>query len=374
LKVLKDKGMLPKSMDPLYNQLEEKVKLRKGNAQDELSARPFEDAISAVKDGGTLGGDYKKALKLEQQADGKYKNPTLDSEITSYRDMMQVKADVAKLVESGVNTGVAKKYASEAAKYAKDYDGMSQPERQKQLNTIVMNTKIGGMLTRYLKAMSGTAVTEDEFNRQLDNLVGGDINKINAETVMAAMQATTDDVGKSVGSSIEAIEPMHPASKMWRMDRMNKARNVTPADLPDAGGPDGTKTVEEAGLEGISDEAAAGLEYGSKAVSTLIDKITGGGETTPEEEAAIARLPWLKRMLVKVGWRNPPKLDANKPKGVTDNPEQQAILEITRKKGGDFIKALSKMTQAEAQKFWTDNNGMLDDEQKKAIATYDFKD
>jgi len=308
LKVLKDKGLLPESMVPMFKQSQEKAKRAKGDARDSLASQPFKADVQSTKDGGTLGEGYNKALQLEQQAEGNYKNKVLDDQITSYRDMQQVKTDVTNLIESGVNMGATKGYASEAAKYAKDYDSMSQEEKQKQLNTIVMKSKIGGLVSRYLKAMSGTAVTEEEFNRQLENIVGGDISKMNAQTVMAAMQATVDDVGKSVSSQVDAIEPMYPASKMWRYDRLNKSRNLKPGNLPNTSGGTGEKTVEETGLEGVADEAAAGLEYGTKAAKTLLDKILSG-DGTPEEIEQAKKLPIWKRALVTMGFMDKPKVN-----------------------------------------------------------------
>jgi len=88
---------------------------------------------------------------------------------------------------------------------SEEFQKMSRPEQLKFLNTVEMRAKIGNMSNALLKALSGADVTEEQYNRVMGQLLGGDIDKVNTETIVAALGGTADSMYNNLITDISQI-------------------------------------------------------------------------------------------------------------------------------------------------------------------------
>ncbi len=121
------------------------------------------------------------------------------SSITEVRnDLLRNDTKASGLIENAM-LDIAK--LSSSAEFQK----MSKTEQLKFLNTVEMRAKIGNMSNALLKALSGADVTEEQYNRVMGQLLGGDIDKVNNETIVAALGGTADSMYNNLITDISQI-------------------------------------------------------------------------------------------------------------------------------------------------------------------------
>jgi len=323
----------------------------------------FKEANTKLKAGGDLDTEYFGKLQAwENQSDNKFKDAPLDATITGLADMNQAYADVNDMYEKeGFNSGITKSMASEIVKLGADDSDLTPKQQMKQFNTIIMKSKLGGAMSRYLKAISGSAVTEEEFLRTMKNAVGGDLSKVNAQTIMTAMKSTIDSMGKTTQEQIEGIQPGTPASKMWRQSRYNKAMNprgsnpeFTPREKS------GKLGIEDAGIKAGEEEVEALADFGGSAVKAGADIITkpiikkveetyndtkdflglGGDATNPNPDAVYDFGNKVVDQVKNLG-----------SKGVTELKRIQALIDSKKITRGEATKQLAEFLDEQPSSF-----------------------
>lgn len=278
LSELKKSGSLPDNMQGALDAYTEKVGLTKINAQDKIAgfqANPdHKEKMTTLADGGNMDDAYYAMLKKNEQRSGReYKNKPLDDQITTFSDLKQVKVDFDQAREDGtLNLGITNSTASEMAKITSKDSQLTPQEFKNQMLTIASKSKIGGALSRYVKAISGAAVTNEEFQRLMTQFIGGDINKVNGDTLDQALTSSMESLGSTIHEQVGNIDSSFPASKADRYRRMNKTKDVKGKNKLVEPKTTGKRDIKGEGLAAVREEVKTATEFGAEAVGAV-----GGG-------------------------------------------------------------------------------------------------
>ncbi len=249
----------------------------KNEAIDDLSSPDFKSIFNPINKGDF--GSVKdispsmitRAEKAQLQGGEKYdKYDETSKELNTMNllyDLSDKFTDInADDYDSGIVNKMVRDYATMADK--KGWENINQEDRTKMLNTISKGSEVGMATAQILKDLSGAAVSDEEFQRIMKVLTGGDVDLKNPQAVAAALRGAGDTMSNRSKSSIQGIRELYsPADKLkltglynqyWRPAREQKMQ----------GG--GTKSPKEVAVDVAAKELSTGADLGTEVVKKVL--------------------------------------------------------------------------------------------------------
>ncbi len=178
------------------------------------------------------------------------------------------------------NGGAINKVVNEFSKQAtgEDWANTTVAEKRKLLKTIAMKSKVGMATSQILNSISGTAVSDSEFERIMGILTGGDIDLNNPRVVAEALRASGDTISGENKTSIQGIRSKYSPYDKMKLVKMYNSGNIpaigTPLEKPAEGKGTDLKTTA---AKVIADEAKQAKELGK----STYQQWTGGNDKEP---------------------------------------------------------------------------------------------
>jgi len=262
------------------------LKTSKLSAQDVLADNANNELLESFGPG--QWGDISKytpevasQLYLAQSQGGeKVKNyEEIVGKSKTMKQLLDLSNQFAVLDDSTYSGGSVNKIVNEYAKRAtgEDWANMPVPEKKKLLKTIAMKSKVGMATSGILNQISGTAVSDQEFERIMGILTGGDVDLNNPKAVATALRAAGESMGMPLKTSIQAIR-----SKYSPYDKMELAKLYETSNVPSLGsklkGPGGSDpaALKNAALNVLQSESEQATDFGMDAANVATGGTPGG--------------------------------------------------------------------------------------------------
>lgn len=306
-------GTIPKEDVPKYNILKEKFNMSKPYAeqlinaphQDEKTTPANELPLNQQVDMHTSKKSWNPAaispstISLLKQAEfdtgREFKGrDNINTDISSLSTVVDLRNNILR--NDSVASGMVENAMVDLSKLTSDpeFQEMSKEEQAKHLNTTEMRARVGNTTNALLKALSGADVTEDQYNRVIGQLLGGDIENVNLSTISAALGGTADSMYNKLTGDVSNISSREtPGTKAELAYNLYQAYNSKATDLAekrtglsvsDNTGLNqnikstGDNTISDAAGEGIAntvtDATSAGFDLLAKPVQGLVRAFT----------------------------------------------------------------------------------------------------
>ncbi len=195
------------------------------------------------------------------------------------KQLLDLSNQFAVLDDTSYSGGSVNQIVNEYAKRAtgKDWATMPVPEKKKLLKTIAMKSKVGMATSGILNQISGTAVSDQEFERIMGILTGGDVDLNNPQAVAEALRASGESMGMPLKTSIQAIR-----SKYSPYDKMELAKLYESSNVPAVGkkltGPTESDPagLETAALNVLDKESEQASKFGMDVANVVTGGTPGG--------------------------------------------------------------------------------------------------
>ena len=149
-----------------------------------------------------------------------------------------------------------------------DWAKMGVKEKKALINQIGAKSKTGMLTSQILNQISGTAVSDQEFERIMGILTGGDIDTTNPRLIAEALRGSGETIGDMAKSDIQGIRSKYSPYDKMELAKLYKAGNIRPIGEKITGG---DQTSMETAMKTIDKETQAASDLGV----TAWDQITG---------------------------------------------------------------------------------------------------
>jgi len=268
------------------------LELTKENAQNLLTGDDFTPILEQFSDGkwadntDSYTPEMENSMaKAQMQGGVDFKGRAeVQGKIKTYKLLNSISNEFANLDADSYSGGAINKVVNEYAKNAtgENWKNMKVSEKKKLLKTIGLKSKVGAATAQILNQISGASVSDEEFQRIMGVLTGGDIDLSNPQAVATALRESGSVYGDQAKSSIQGIR-----NKYSPYDKMSLVKELQAANLPldkikltepKTGG----TTLKEGAVDQIADEAKQAKEVGG----TLLKKAMGGDTKTDVVESS----------------------------------------------------------------------------------------
>ena len=245
-----------------YRILSTKYKMTEANAKKNLLEGDYYPIVDRLAKGEAVPEeDVNKAIEAQTLAGLDYKGEQqLSKDLGAYGQLARVNNEIQSEIDKPTKTGAVNAQLMEAVKLAKpeEFKSMTEEDQIATLRTVGRNTKAMNALMTVLKEQSGSAVAEEEFLRVLNTMLGGDINKLNAQVLSKALDTYTRETGEKVKKYIDAVPKRFVGTKAsayqrWQDAMQGSSATEEPPVKPSS--TSGTKTFEQVGGEALKQEA-----------------------------------------------------------------------------------------------------------------------
>ena len=257
--------------------------MTKNEAIGDLVGTEFKDTFSSINSGdfskmGNITDDQRSRINNAQLQGGtKYEGyDATNKELNTMNILYDLSDKFNGLDGSNYESGVVNKMVRDYATMAdeKGWENINQTDRDKMLNTIMKGSEVGMATAQILKDISGAAVSDEEFQRIMKILTGGDVDLKNPASVAAALRGAGDTMGNRSKTAIRGIRELYSPS-----DKLKLAELYNQYYRPFKGHkqkPGGDATPKQAAVKVAKAEADVASELGVD----LFQEFTGMG--TPE--------------------------------------------------------------------------------------------
>ncbi len=361
-----------------YNQLNESQKMTKPNAQRALTQGAYSEQTEKLTKNDWHPEDISKVevgemMLKEQQAGYEYKGaPAINTDMAAMSTMVGIRNDLLDLEPGDIASGKMENVLVDAAKLGDDetFAAMSADQQKKFLNTTELRSRVGMSTAQFLKAISGAAVSDEEFQRIMGVLTGGDITQNGIDTVISALGGATQGLYEDNKSKIQGIdEYRYPGTKANLGKKLEAFYNPEAHETEST--PDGL-SLKEASQAAVAEQASQAADVASTAVSAVVE---------PAVSATKSAIGWLADAIPSLG-SNPravesvvnngfTKEDLNKPSvrqtveaetlGGTARQDQQTFLKLQKLDANQLMKAYQSgmMSPEETKVFEAHRNRLL---------------
>lgn len=269
-----------------FDVFSQKTGMTKQNAQEVLTnPASFDDSLATVtKDSWSPMDVNQNDLfamdRIEQK--GGYEDKNVDDyrgQITSISGLTDVR-NLAIDLKGEIASGKMENFSAKLAKMAGDEDlaTMKQEEFNKLMNTVDLQSQIGTVGASFLKALSGSAVSEEEYQRIMNNLLGGDITENNIDAVIAALGGSSSRIYEDMKTNIQGMSDTRtPASKVKLGQDLERAYNPT-AYTPEQ--PTEGTTISDVAATVPADQMEQGLGQVTQVVEPIVEDIGNWADNT----------------------------------------------------------------------------------------------
>ncbi len=269
-----------------YDLGSEKFKMTKRDSRNALFS-PESDAISdhISKDGSpdTYDRDTENYYLNAESANGvKLANKQkIKDNISQVRNINGLVQDWDNLSSDEVASGIVDNQTVDLVKKVntEEFKTLKPEEQRKVLKTIGLRSKTGMFGKKFVNAISGTAVSDDEFKTIMDILTGGPLTQNGVESIKAALGGASAGLSDSALADVKSIGKENVGSKM-ELRRMLREANSPYVPKVTKGG---TKTMEEVAGGSIGRQTEDAVEKTKDIGEAIIDALTGGDGDKKEE-------------------------------------------------------------------------------------------
>jgi hypothetical protein len=221
---------------PEYNKASAEVwneKLYSGDEQIRAEQKPLmqkaidtvfsQDANVKLPTGKELTETLADAKRLKLFKDKDITKDKVLSGINVVHEANKLSKEIHSLKDEELSKGIQDQGIKAISSYFSDTDFKKLPtaEQEKILKSIKFESKIGNLVSQYIKSISGTAVAEAEYQR-LSNLFGTDKLK-NIDTMKSALSGWIGSMNTEVNLNIENSKTQNPFDYMYYKNEMDKA-------------------------------------------------------------------------------------------------------------------------------------------------------
>jgi len=165
-------------------------------------------------------------------------------------------------------TGLVDNLLSDINKWSgrQDFESLDPEEKLAVLKNIDWRSRAGTASSMLLKALSGADVPQEEYERFMTNLFGGDMDWNNPQSIASALGGSIDVLKQNVLGDINSIDPTRlPGTRMSWLNRLNTG---------DGSGLNVAKGVQSRPISTISDvQAGEGGTQGDIFYTKLADTL-----------------------------------------------------------------------------------------------------
>jgi len=260
----------------MYRQLNEKLKMTKPNAQRTLTSPGYQSKMESVSTKGwnpmnITDAEEREMVLTEQQSGFSDKNAdTVGNQIGSMGNLVTLRDEVIAL-KGDVASGKVDNMLVDSAKWADDetFKNMDAKAQRKLLQTTELRSKLGMTTANFLKQISGAAVSDEEFQRIMTVLTGGDITEVGIDTIASALggsaAAIYDDTKGKITNGMDKYKT--PGTMVRLGKQLEKAYNPTAYTTEST---EGGTDLAETGAAAITKQAK---QAGEAVDKTVIDPI-----------------------------------------------------------------------------------------------------
>ena len=256
----------------------EKFKMTKRDSRNALFS-PEADAISdhISKDGSpdTYDRDTENYYLNAESANGvKLANKQkIKDNISQVRNINGLVQDWDNLSSDEVDSGIVENQTVDLVKKvnSEEFKTMKPAEQRKVLKTIAMRSKTGMFGKKFVNAISGTAVSDDEFKTIMDILTGGPLTQNGVESIKAALGGASAGLSDSALADVKSIGKENIGSKMELRRMLREANTVSEPEITEGG----TKTMEEVSGGSVGRQTKDAIDKAADITTAIYDAITG---------------------------------------------------------------------------------------------------
>jgi len=204
----------------------------------------------------------------------------------------------SKDYDSGIVNKMIREYA--VMEDGKGWENISKADREKMLNTISKSSEVGMATAQILKDISGAAVSDEEFQRIMKILTGGDLDLNNPAAVAAALRGAGETMGNRSKTSIQGIRELYSPA-----DKLKLAKLYQQYDRPFGGHqqkPGGDLSSKDAAINVVDKEAETAKDLGVDLISKafgLDEPVELDAEGKPKPQFLKNPIDWISD---KAGW------------------------------------------------------------------------
>ena len=144
--------------------------------------------------------DFKYTKAYQQNTKLKNEEDEFNNAVVTYNQTKQLSDALFSAVEDGsYKSGIIDSTIKKVASYTtKDFSSLIKLDRESIKEQIGLEGKLGDAVAQYLKNLSGTAASQSEFERTLNNFIGNDMlnEDIRAKKLMSFTNKKKDDLDK----------------------------------------------------------------------------------------------------------------------------------------------------------------------------------
>ena len=260
--------------------------MTKNEAVDDLVSSDMKGIFTSINKGDFSGANkvspelVTRAEKAQIQGGEKYDKYDATSKELNTMNMIYNLSDKFKdldpnTYDSGVVNKMVRNYATMADK--KGWENISKTDREKMLKTVGLSSEVGMATAQILKDISGAAVSDEEFQRIMKVLTGGDVDLKNPQSVAAALRGAGNTMATRSKNAIQNIREIYsPADKLKLSQMYNQYWR-----------PESKQEMKGPGKESASDAAAGVASSEAKAAANLktsfVKEILSGNDEDDKE-------------------------------------------------------------------------------------------
>ena len=223
--------------------LEIKMKTDVSDATNSMFSDKSKDTLKQLNAGEVVSdedvSDLMQAQLAAKQTFTK-RNEKADK-VTLATNLARTNKELKEELSKDSNTGMAQSIKANLLKTvgSKDFKEMDETAQRETLMKGIRNSKAMARIFEIIKLESGAAFTDEEFAKRMSTMVGGDLDKVNNQTLLSVLGSFTDGKIKDVRTDLSNISSAYSGDKAELTQRFNKG--TKDFGLTDYVTPGGTK-------------------------------------------------------------------------------------------------------------------------------------
>ena len=285
---LKNKDKRTPVENTMLKSLDERLKLNPQGGVDDMFSDASKETLTQLKSGEVLNQDevdnLVKAQIKSKQTFGK--RDDYSKQVGTANNLVTTINKLNKFIEEAPSdTGWAQSMKSNILKSVgtENFAKMAEKEQRNTLLKSIKNSTAMNTIFDIIKQESGAAFTEDEFARRLQVLAGGDLDKINDQTLMTTLGNFTEDKIVKAKQDVGNISTRYSGDKAELYNSLNRGTKDFKApglDLVTKGGKETFKPIvaeiqrQVTELKDVAGDVIKGLSGKGSVIDEVIE--TGG--------------------------------------------------------------------------------------------------
>lgn len=259
-----------------FNLGTEKFKMSKPQARGQLYSEDSTVVHNTIDKGENLDGIDDATMNFylsAEDANGSTpKNKVkIQDTIGSIDAISSIQRDWANLSTDEIASGITENAMVDVAKLAstEEFQSMNVDQQKKELKTLALRSKTGMFGAKFLNAISGAAVSEEEYERIMGILTGGKINQVGVDTIVSALGGAAEGLYDDASGKIKAIGKAGTGSKIELSKSLQRAYDLDDRPIVSTG----DKTIDDIASGAVSEQAEQALQAAGNTLSTVTEPI-----------------------------------------------------------------------------------------------------